>query len=270
MILPYRRNGSLRASIINPMGTIRRTEFHKALPRYYYPKRELIRQACYLCGSTDDLTKEHIFSRNLFKPDDLEKPIILSACSKCNSAKENIEDYVFTHIIWTSETPEAEKQRQRFGKAYRARQSSFLLPGNPGPPKGNRLFSSIIGGMADIPIYSKNGIYIGSGGQIKIDPIKFTKFYETICKGLFTSGSNEIYNWDRYEIRSQYDSFTYGKHWDKDLFMFAINNAQFYEGWDASLIFAGFIHTLSNGKKTSMWSVMLYDEQLAYVLFKEK
>lgn len=252
------------------MGTIKRTELSKPLPRYYYPKTMALLKQCYLCGATNNLTKEHVFSRNLFRPNDIEKPVILSACSKCNSVKENIEDYVFTHMIWTSETPEAEKQRKRFGDAYRARQSSLLLPGNPGAPKGNRLFSSIIRGMTDIPIYSQTGIYLGSGGQIKIDPKKFTDFWVSICKGLYTSASNEIHNWDDYEIKSQYDSFTYGKHWNKDLFMFPINHAQFYEGWDAYLIFAGFTYTMNDGKKTSMWSVAIYNEQLAYVLFKEK
>jgi hypothetical protein len=124
--------------------------------------------------------------------------------------------------------------------------------------------------MKDIPVYSSSGIYLGSGGQIKIYPKKFTDFYVNICKGLYTSASNEIHDWNNYEINSQYDSYTYGKHWNKDLFMFPINHAQFYEGWDAYLIFSGFTYTMTDGKKTSMWSIAIYNEQLAYVLFKEK
>ena len=262
--------GTNKDGIIYSMSTIKRTEYSKPLPRYYYPKRMPLRGACYLCGSTENPTREHVFSRYLFRPDDIESPVILTACSKCNSAKENIEDYVFTHMIWTSETPEAEKQRKQFGERYRARQSNLLLPGKPEAPKGNKLFSNIISGMKDIPIYSKNGIYLGSGGEIKIDPKKFTEFYVSICKGLYTSASNAIHNWDDYEIRSQYDSFTYGKHWNKDLFMFPVNHAQFHEQWGAHLIFSGFNFTMSDGKKTSMWSIAIYNEQLAYVVFKEK
>jgi len=251
------------------MGRIKRTKADQPLPRYYR-KNQSLRSACYLCGKTDAPTKEHVFSRNLFRPDDIEHPIVLTACSACNAKKETIEDYVFTHMIWTSETPEAEKQRERFGAIYRSRQSSLLMPGRQEVPKGNRLFSSIITGMQDVPIYSQNGIYLGSGGQIKIDPNKFTEFYVNICKGLYSSSSNTVYDWRRYEIRSQYDSFTYGKHWNKDLFMFPVNNAQFHEEWGASLIFSGFNYTMGDGKEVSMWSIALYNEQLAYVLFKER
>lgn len=252
------------------MATIKRTNAEKPLPRHNYPKTDPARAACYLCGTTDSPTREHIFSRNLFRPDDIEHPVILTACKTCNARKENIEDYAFLHMIWTSETPEAEKQRKRFGEAYKAREPKIIVPGKQEPPKGNKLFRGIMAGMQDIPIYSPGGVYLGDGGQIKIDPKKFTEFYVNICKGLYTSASGEIQDWSAYEIHSQYDSYTYGKHWNKDVFMFPVNHAQFHEEWGAYLIFSGFNYTMSNGKRSSMWSLALYNEQLATVVFKER
>jgi hypothetical protein len=252
------------------MATIKRTDAEKLLPRHHYAKTDPVRGACYLCGTKENPTREHVFSRNLFRPNDIEHPIILTACSACNARKEGIEDYVFTYMIWTTERPEADQQRKRFGEAYKARQPKILVPGKHETPKGNKLFQSIVTGMEDIPIFSQEGIYLGNGGQVKIDPKKFTEFYVTVCKGLYTSASNEIHDWSKYEVYSQYDSISYGTHWKKDLFMFAVNNAQFHEAWDSHLLFSGFIYTMNDGKRASMWSLALYDEQLAYVMLKEK
>lgn len=251
------------------MPILNRTEAKQPLPRYL-SKKTPIRTACYLCGATDRLTKEHVIARTFFRPDSLEHQIILSACVRCNGKKEHDEDYTYIHFIATTDTPEADRPRDRhFKKIKELTTPTILLPEQP-RVKGLGLFTRMRSTMKDIDMYSSSGIYLGEGGQIPIDAKRMTSFYVDICKGLFVSALGSLVEWDDYTVKSQFDTFTYGKHWNRDVYMFPINNAQYYEAWDANLLFAGFCQTSPTGKTYSMWSIAFYNEQLATVSFVQK
>ncbi len=250
------------------MARIARTEDKNPLPRH--KASDPLRKQCYLCGSTNSLTTEHIFSKSTFKPNDIEHPVILTACSKCNKAKEYDEEYAIKHFLLTTETPEAEIPRKKYFNDIKKRRPPIILPPNQNKVSGMGLFNQMVRSMTDINLYSPNGILIGVGGQIPINSKRITNFYVNIGKGLYTSAANRIIDWSKYEIKSQFDSLTYQRFLTTEGYMFPINHAQFYEGWDAHLIFAGFVFKKSDGKEASMWSLALYNDQLATLAFIEQ
>jgi hypothetical protein len=247
--------------------TIKRTQAVLPLPRYYN-KKSIIRQSCYLCGVKKDLTAEHVFARILFRPNDLEQPIKLSACTTCNTNKERDEDYFYTHAVVTTETPEAELARQIYYKKLKKLRPTILVKGKN--IAGMGLFNQIRDNMKDIDVYSSGGIYLGSGGQIPINSKRYTNFYVNIAKGLITSASGKIIDWQTFEIKSQFDSYMFKTVINEDVYLLPFKKTSFLEEWGKYLVFAGMQHVMASGKAASVWSIAIYNDQMATISFLEK
>ncbi|MBW3568701.1 hypothetical protein KY385_01065 [Candidatus Parcubacteria bacterium] len=172
--------------------------------------------------------------------------------------------------MWTTETPEAEVSGKKFIEGVKKRVP--LVIGKEKILRNARAarLAKLTENMTDVTIRSPSGIILGEGGQIKIDSKKFSDFYSDIAKGLFVAASGSHKDWSEYTIHQQFDSFTYGKHWNKDTYLLPFQHSDFREEWDRHLIFSGFVRTFPSGVSASMWSVAIYNEQLGIVVFRTK
>lgn len=211
------------------------------------------------------MTKEHVFARSTFRPNDLDQPLILSACVECNSSKEKDEDYANAVFIATTETaPIYEPRQKQFEKL--AKLKAQEQPGQTVPGLG--IHNKMVGSLTDVDFVDENGKSLGSGGQFPMDAERIKQFYLRIFKGLHTAAIGAIAHWDDYEIKFQFDNVTFKQHLNDEAYQFPIKNAKYVEGWGEHLLYAGLTFG-AGGRTSSMWSLALYGEQLATVSFVE-
>jgi hypothetical protein len=233
------------------------------LPRYR--ANQPVRQRCYLCGADGEMTREHVFARSTFRPNDLDQPLILSACVKCNGLKEKDEDYANAVFIATTETAPVHEPRQRQFERL-AKLKAREQPGQAVPGLG--IHNKMVGSLTDVHLVDENGKSLGIGGQFPMEAERIKQFYLRIFKGIHTAAIGEVTNWDDYEIRFQFDNVSFKQHINDEAYQFPIKNAQYVEGWGEHLLFAGLTFG-ADGRTSSMWSLALYGEQLATVSFVE-
>lgn len=233
------------------------------LPRYR--PNHTVRQRCYLCGADGTMTKEHVLARSTFRSNDLNHPLILSACSKCNGEKEKDEDYANSVFIATTETAPIKDPRQRQFE----RLAKLKAKEQPGQKvSGLGIHNKMVHDLTDVHLVDESGNSLGIGGQFPIKGDRIKEFYLRIFKGLHTAAVGEVLNWDDYEIKFQFDNISFKKHINDEAYQFPIKNAQYVEGWGEHLLFAGLTFG-ADGRTSSMWSLALYGEQLATVSFVE-
>jgi len=245
------------------MARIVRTLDKKPLPRYR--PNDDIRKACYLCGATEGMTKEHIFARSTFRPNDLEHPVILSACVRCNAEKEKDEDYANTIFAMTTETESIKDPRKRNFENFAKRKAREKTDGKV---LGLGVHNKIINRLEDVHLVTEKGENLGVGGRFVMDGNRMKEFYLRIFKGLHTAATGTICNWNKYEIKFQFGNITFKEHVNDDAYFYPINNAQFVEGWSEHLLFAG-LRVEHGTKLVSMWSLALYGEHIATGSFNE-
>lgn len=245
------------------MARIARTLDKKPLPRYR--PSDGLRTACYLCGSTGNMTKEHVFARSTFRPNDLEHPLILSACARCNAEKERDEDYANTIFTMTTETDSIQDPRKRNFETFAKRKAKEK---SGEKVLGLGIHNKIINQLEEVRLVTERGEDLGIGGRFVMDANRIKEFYLRIFKGLHTAATRAICNWDNYEIKFQFDNITHKQHINDDAYFYPINNAQFVEGWGEHLLFAG-LRIEHDAKLVSMWSLALYGEHIATGSFNE-
>lgn len=77
--------------------------------------KEAIRKVCYLHGGRLELpSKDHVIARQLFSPNSIENPLILTACTVCNQKKENDEAYATLYIQTASANETNSKATEAF------------------------------------------------------------------------------------------------------------------------------------------------------------
>lgn len=211
------------------------------------------------------MTREHVFARSTFRPNDLDQPLILSACVKCNGLKEKDEDYANAIFIATTETVPVHEPRQRQFERL-AKLKAREQPGQTVPGLG--IHNKMVGSLTDVHLVDENGKSLGIGGQFPMEAERIKQFYLRIFKGIHTAAVGEVTSWDDYEIRFQFDNVSFKQHINDEAYQFPIKNAQYVEGWGEHLLFAGLTFG-ADGRTSSMWSLALYGEQLATVSFVE-
>jgi hypothetical protein len=129
---------------------------------------------CFLCGSTKDLSKDHIPPKGLFKPPLPDDLYTVMACSKCNSSYSLDEEYfrvcVATQGYW-NDTGKWIWDQKVVGSSFR---------------RSPRLRKAVAQKVLSLPVHTPSGIYCGEQGVILFDAGRVSRVVEKIAKGFFT------------------------------------------------------------------------------------
>ena len=130
-------------------------------------------EKCFLCGSTEDLTRDHIPPANLFKPPLPTDLITVTCCRKCNGSYSLDEEYFracvatqgYWHPIgqWIWENKVVASTFHRSPALKRSLASTYTV----------------------VPVHTPGGLYIGQHGALLYRVDRLQRVVEKICRGLF-------------------------------------------------------------------------------------
>lgn len=247
--------------------------------RRYTSPNEVPRNNCYLCGrellkGDSEKEREHVIPSLLVKPDALEDPLILTACSEHNRLKAYDEEYVVPHIQATSGdySKQALKSFSHTTNSAKKKLGKILLPDGS---TRNRPGAGIIVGMArkitDVDMYSPSGVYLGEGGKMHIDNQRFSDFYERIVKGFYTAARGEVIDWHDFNIKVASGSHTYDKTVPDDAFLTPFKYPTHMDNWSDEVVVCGHVgNSPDEGHPYSFWSIGIFDEHKAVVSISHK
>ncbi len=224
-------------------------------------------KTCYLCNSApeDDIIREHIIPRTLFRPDNLEDPPILPACKGCNQQKSACEEHVSRFVRLLTDKPAAERPSQRLFENAGLANRSVIAP---------VLDSWHYRSLRKMYPKIKTGVFPSESGvltnrayvQIDEEDIKrFGEFYVYLTKGLITLTTGRIHDWSKYEVKVS-TSF----EWQNDEVADSVKNIVaefvFCDSWGSQsslgdcLMLAGINLESTDGKPPIyVWGARIYD-----------
>lgn len=223
---------------------------------------------CYLCSKSADIpTREHVFARQLFAPDELEDPIILTACKSCNEEKALDEEYCYIKLILSDGERFARRQYDYFFETKVRQFVRKKVQGHNEKGMGllavhDKLFHEAYEKQKTKRLQQKDL-------QFPVDPDRFQRFYERIAKGLYTVASGKIQNWDDYTILCA-DESSIGSEYERILSKGWVH-ATHKEEWGKHLLaVGGTIEKTPSGNDWSSWTIMIYNMHGAGVIFMPK
>ncbi|MBT4483019.1 MAG: hypothetical protein HOC71_04995 [Candidatus Latescibacteria bacterium] len=149
------------------------------MQRKHEGKNKKIRK-CFLCGSTNGLTRDHIPPKNLFKPPLPTDLITVPSCKKCNESYQLDEEYFRTFVA-------TQGYNNKIGKwVWNNKVINSTLKRSPA------LNTELLKNIINIDTYSLGGIYLGKQNSIVYDKKRINSVVEKICRGLFSHHHPEI------------------------------------------------------------------------------
>lgn len=163
--------------------------FHKIVPIH---KNSHLRERCYLCNTTYNLTIEHVIPRIMFKTsldsNDLitNKLVELWACGKCNRDKGYEDEYAVRYLQTTS-----------FVKPSLAGFERFVASAKAGR-RGRGIVFEMVKNYKKVPVNILGKDVVSDA--VLIDMPRLEKFLLNIAKGLHVRCFGKFVNWAEYEI----------------------------------------------------------------------
>jgi len=131
-------------------------------------------QPCAYCGSTSDLTRDHIPPKNLFnKP--RPQLITVSACRDCNARFRLDDDYFWLTLASRKETENNDE----------ATRASFRAIKNLVRPEAAGFRASFIAAVQPVSIRTAAGLYVGDTLAYDVAFARLNRVAARITRGLF-------------------------------------------------------------------------------------
>ncbi len=227
-----------------------------------------LRKNCYLCGKKPTQpSKEHVVPRHIFSPNVIENPLILTACTACNQAKKENDEYAAVVLQGTTESPDSYEAFTKTLNSAKRALSPVIVPRYLEKP-GAGLVIALRKSMSDVPVLKRGGIYTRfDGGQVKLDVPRLNSAFINMAKGVIVNSSEQFYSWNNYSFRVQFDQADFPQiaHVMLGPFQFVCKNSQFAEKWEQALFVAGFNHIMESGNRSSMICFSFFDKFIVLV-----
>src|ERR1022692_4959843 len=110
------------------------------------------KKSCAYCGTTDDLTQDHVPPRNLFPKPRPSNLITVLACRKCNGGAAKDDEYFRMRLCLSENVG-------RNAKAAKNRNAIFRSLQNPDAPG---LRKSYVADIRELPVWTMTGLYAGN------------------------------------------------------------------------------------------------------------
>jgi len=137
-------------------------------------------EKCFLCGSTENLTRDHIPPENLFKPPLPTNLITVPSCLECNGSYSLDEEYfracVATQGYWHP-IGEWIWENKVIGSTFH---------------RSPTLKKAIASTYTTVPIQTPSGLYAGEQGALLYRADRLQRVVEKICRGLYTHHHPEV------------------------------------------------------------------------------
>jgi hypothetical protein len=151
----------------------RRSDLGKIVRGKY--AKSFAKPECVYCGSTENLTKDHIPPKNLFAKPRPTNLITVPSCESCNASFQMDDEYLQMVLHARLETgghPELLKLKPTLAKSLRRRESVGFH---------RRIRNS----MFKAELISKEGIYLGAAPAMSVQGKRLERSGTRIIKGLF-------------------------------------------------------------------------------------
>jgi hypothetical protein len=130
---------------------------------------------CIYCGSTDELSVDHIPPKNLFPKPRPSNLITVPSCRACNEGASKDDEYFRLMISMRHDTGDHPAVRQILPTIYRSLQK----------PKKKGFQQSLFKNIDELNVFSKGGIYLGRSARYNVDLQRLNRVVERITKGLY-------------------------------------------------------------------------------------
>ena len=130
---------------------------------------------CVYCGSTENLTKDHIPPKNLFAKPRPSNLITVPSCASCNGGFQLDDDYFWMIMHTRMETgghPELTRTKAKFISSLNRMESA-------------RYKRAILNSMFLAELVTKSSLYVGTATAFRVDGERLNKVASRIIKGLF-------------------------------------------------------------------------------------
>jgi hypothetical protein len=136
-------------------------------------KDEIEERSCVYCGSTAQLTREHVFPKNLFPPPKPKNLITVPACESCNKSYDQDDEYFRAYVV----TPAFEETTGR--KMWDEKVFGSTLKRSP------KLKKVLVDSLRRVEIKSPGGIYLGDRHEIGFSRSRIDRIIEKSVRGLY-------------------------------------------------------------------------------------
>jgi hypothetical protein len=130
-------------------------------------------RSCVYCGSTKQLTREHVFPKNLFPPPRPKDLITVPACESCNKSYDQDDEYFRAYVV----TPAFENTIGR--KMWDEKVFGSTLKRSP------KLKKTLVDSLRKVEIKSTGGIYLGDRRAIGFNKARIDRIIEKSIRGLY-------------------------------------------------------------------------------------
>lgn len=124
------------------------------------------------CGSTTQITHEHVFPKNLFLPP-RPKLITVPACERCNKSYDQDDEYFRAFVVTRA------FQDPTGRKMWDEKIVASTLKRSP------RLKKALVDSLRRVEFKSPAGIYLGDGHEIGFKRARVDRIVEKIVRGLY-------------------------------------------------------------------------------------
>ncbi len=231
-----------------------KTSYIELFPKTYQRDEAILYSACYLCGSAQSsLEEEHVVPKLLFKSIKPDNYIKLRACGACNRAKGKEDEYI---------------GRLLQGTSFNNHADHGIIEAFRGMDKGHGLgiYNDQMNRSRPTPPEGVNGIR-ASKGVIVPPKDRIDNFQITVAKGLWTTLSNYIFNWDGYEfITLTRQTLVEPELLEDETLLASQNEARYHQNWEGVFKYAGDF----KDHDVSYWVTTYYDMHVAITVIKKK
>ncbi len=227
--------------------------------------------ACYLCGKNGKLTKEHAIPQAIYRPNHIERPIVLRACQDCNGQKKSLEDQYAAHTFHATSFSKGADQLMRHWV------SKTILSGNPTAP-GMGLVNNMRNNLQPpIQIKTPTGIlHSQTPAGLKLDSKRIDDFFGSIAKGLTIYELGKIIDWEQYTVNVLHEQALATNHRIRNNpshpFWTGMTTQTFAREWDDYFSFSGsaVVNPKNSNEYAALWSFIVYLSHLAVVIISPK
>ena len=136
-------------------------------------KRNQRECSCVYCGSTTQITREHVFPKNLFPPPRPRNLITVPACESCNKSYDQDDEYFRAFVVTAGvEDPTGRKMwdEKVFGPTLR---------------RSPKLKKTLVDSLRKVEYKSPGGIYLGERREIRFGRSRVNRIIEKSVRGLY-------------------------------------------------------------------------------------
>lgn len=264
----------------------------RTVPPQLRPSHPVLQQ-CYFCGSTLNLTTEHVTPKIMFKPHTTDTRLTLKSCRQCNATKSREDEYVLRYLQATSFIPEARECWLEGVRGFRrANSSSPIFTGNTSP--GGGLRQDMISRLQQMTFTTDSGLVVDRGNVMGIDNRRFERYIVDLAKGLWVRNSAQQIPWQDYEVNmdvrqliqsqasrisSQGPPYTMALHsspegaingqylYSQEPFKSIWANGRYGQYWTKIFTYAGGV---TDNNEESVWLMLFYSSTIACVSFTKR